>query len=76
MFIIPGTLEGLLGILLKDNAKYLPYSALNGVMFGGSVPAEAGIVALSRNASAAVVLVYVAAGLGVSWYLYLKRDAS
>lgn len=74
MFILPGTLEGLLGILLKDNAKYLPYSALSGIMYSNNFPADMHV--LARSAQVIVVLAYVAAGLGISWYLYLKRDAS
>src|SRR5258707_1706592 len=41
LFIVPSTVEGLLGLLLKDKAIYLPFSALSQVI---APPAVQGLV--------------------------------
>jgi len=71
LFLIPATVEPLLGLMLKKNAVYLPFSALNAAL--GSSPVEQ---AISANKAALVVVAYVVVGLVVSWILFLKRDAN
>lgn len=66
-FIIPITIESLLGLWLKVNHEYLPFTALNSVMQNGVA---------STGKPAITVLVYITVGLVISWYLLNRRDAS
>jgi ABC-2 type transport system permease protein len=72
LFLIPATVEPLLGLILKKNAIYLPFNAINGVL--GTLPSE--LETISSNKSALVVVAYVVVGLAVAWALFLKRDAN
>lgn len=66
--LLPSTVEGLLSLLLKDNVKYLPFTALNNIV-SGSGP-------MSPVAALGVVGAYVA-GFGLlAWVLFLRRDAN
>lgn len=67
LFLLPSTIENLLGILLKTNQAYLPFTALNSIMQRG---------AISQGAAAFTVLGYIATGLVISWYLLNRRDAN
>lgn len=71
IFLLPGTIEPLLGLLLKQNQSYLPYSSLNTVLnsSGGSAP-------ISLTTAALVATGYVVGGWIISWALFLKRDAN
>ena len=66
--VVPTTVETLLFVLLKENTKYLPFTAL------GNLSAMKPSPALSF--SLAVVAVYVVVGGVVSWVLFARRDAS
>ena len=69
-FIIPGTVENLLGLLLKDNQKYLPFTALGSLIsdksIGGSTPAH----------SAVVVACYMVAFWIIAGASFIRRDAN
>lgn len=68
ILVMPTTVEPLLGLLLKDNTKYLPYTALGNITNPG--------IPISHVFSLKVLLVYVVA-LGLLSYLtFLKRDAN
>jgi uncharacterized membrane protein len=67
LIFLPGTVEGLLGLLLKENNFYLPFSALNGVI--NQIP-------FSHGKSALVALAYVAVGWIVAALLFKRRDAN
>lgn len=69
--IVPSTAEPLLGLLLKGNAKYLPFTALDSTMSVSMVQN-----ALSAGAAMVVSSIYLTAGLAVTWYLFVKRDAN
>ncbi len=78
-FLIPTLVEQLAGIFLKHNVQYLPFTALSQV----AVPHVDGVgraigdhVVLSPDKSALVVLLYVAVGWLIAWYLFLRRDAN
>jgi ABC-type transport system involved in multi-copper enzyme maturation permease subunit len=71
LLFLPGTVEALLGLLLKHNVAYLPFTALNAVL-NNPIPTAN----LSRGESALVVLGYVVIGLVVSAVLFKKRDAN
>lgn len=67
LFLIPSTVEQLLGLLLKSKMAYLPFTALSGVLQTGQ---------LSHATSALVVFIYIVVGFLVSWQLFWRRDAS
>jgi len=69
--LIPLIGENILGLLLKKNSHYLPFTALQGV----PAPTELGNHTTS-GASALVVLVYLGVGLIVSAILFARRDAN
>lgn len=72
MFLLPSTVEQLLGLLLKKNQVYLPYTALNNVFdaqFGGTDPAV-------PTKAAVTVLLYLVVGFAISAVLFLRRDAN
>jgi ABC-type transport system involved in multi-copper enzyme maturation permease subunit len=70
IFIVPSVVEGISGLLLKENAKYLPFASLNVIASNSSNTNYAPITA------AGVLVVYIAAGWLISWVLFLKRDAN
>jgi hypothetical protein len=73
LFIVPGTVEGLLMLLLKQNVQYLPFSALNVVIGAGEGAARSTI---SPSRAALVFGVYLVVGWIVAWFLFLRRDAA
>lgn len=68
LFLIPSTLESILGIVLKNNVAYLPFTALSNV--GLNNPE------ITAGKSAIILLAYVLGGLLVSLILFNKRDAN
>jgi ABC-type transport system involved in multi-copper enzyme maturation permease subunit len=73
-FLIPGLVEQLAGLLLKDNRAYLPFMALSQV--GAQPGMTRSDFILSPGKAACVVLIYVIVGWLVAWYLFLRRDAN
>lgn len=67
LFIIPTTVETLLGIVLKKNTMYLPFKSLDGVLMAGD---------LAPHKSALVFSAYLAVSLLAAWILFLRRDAN
>jgi ABC-2 type transport system permease protein len=67
LFIVPNTIEGLLSIVMKENTKYLPYSAIEQVHSGAL---------LAPNKAALVASAYIVGGLIIAWILFLRRDAN
>ena len=67
LFIVPNTVEGLLSIVLKENTKYLPYSAIEQVHSGAL---------LAPNKAALVASAYIVGGMIIAWILFLRRDAN
>jgi len=68
--LLPLMGEGILSLLLKGNAKNLPFMSLQ------SVVGQSGGGAVSVTHQALVVLAYVVVGLAVSFVLFQKRDAN
>lgn len=73
IFLFPSTIEPLLGLLLKENAKYLPFTAFNRVV-DTSTPTANG--ALSPGKGALIFGAYLLVGWIVAWTLFYKRDAN
>lgn len=67
LFIVPGTVEALAGFVLKENAKYLPFSALRDVLSP---------TALSSSQGALLFAAYLLVAWIAAWLLFLRRDAS
>lgn len=84
LFIIPNPVEAILGLLLKNNAVYLPFTALQQVIQppvvnGVLVHADRRTITtgtLTAPKGALVFLAYLIVGWVVAWYLFLRRDAS
>jgi len=83
LFIIPGPIEALIGLLLKHNAVYLPFTALQQVIqspvLPGAIPAHSDnndLKYLSPLHGAEVFLVYLVVVWLITWYLFLRRDSA
>jgi ABC-type transport system involved in multi-copper enzyme maturation permease subunit len=74
LFIVPGTVEALLGLLLKNNVVYLPFSALNTVI-GNQHEGMSG-PSITPVHAAMVFGAYLIGGWIVAWVLFLQRDAN
>jgi ABC-2 type transport system permease protein len=72
-FIIPGPVESLLGIPLKDHRIYLPFTSLQQVTGAENLRVPH---ALSHGRSAMVFTIYLLVGWAVAWILFLRRDAT
>lgn len=66
--VVPTTVEQLLYLLLKENTKYLPFTALGNLTATKPSP--------SVSVSLAVVAVYFVVGGIAAWGLFVRRDAS
>lgn len=71
MLIFPTMVESLLGLLLKDNAKYLPFISLDSVV-GSSISGSP----LSPGKAIAMSCIYLLVGFLITWLLFTKRDAN
>jgi len=71
VMIVPSTIEGLLSLLLKDNTKFLPYTALNSL-----VSTEETIGRATSTFSLGIVCAYAAVFGLVAYILFLRRDAN
>jgi ABC-2 type transport system permease protein len=69
VFLVPGTVEQLLGLLLKQNQVYLPFSSLN-VLFND------GRQAITPEHAALVACAYLVVGFTVTALLFVRRDAN
>lgn len=71
LFVIP-TFEQVLGLLLKTNTVYLPFTSLNAVLTGPD-PKQGSI---TYAHAAEVFLIYLVVGWIVAWILFLRRDVN
>jgi ABC-type transport system involved in multi-copper enzyme maturation permease subunit len=71
---LPGVVESLLGLVLKDNRTYLPFTALQQVT---GLQGDIGLKHLLSHGEAALVFMfYLVIGWIIAWYLFLRRDAN
>lgn len=70
MLILPSTIEPLLGLLLKDNAVYLPISTFDHIL---GVAVQAGD--LSSNRAVILSIIYIGMAGMIAWLLFVRRDA-
>jgi hypothetical protein len=71
ILLLPGLVEHLLGMVLKKNAVYLPFSALDAVIHPGT-----GSHVLSIAGAASVFGAYIVAATLVAVLLFHRRDAN
>lgn len=71
LLIFPTTIEPLLGLLVKENVKYLPFTALDSTV-GASMVQNT----LQPGPAMLVSMAYLAAALAVTWLLFVRRDAN
>jgi ABC-2 type transport system permease protein len=76
LLIVPTTVESLLGLLLKHNTVYLPFSSLNQVVGSGSSMRDPSSGHLSPGKAAGVYCIYLVIGWIVAWTLFVRRDAN
>ncbi len=74
VLVVPSTIESLLTLLLKENAKYLPFTILG--QFSVADPSMLGMTVLPRATAFLLLSGYLAAGIAITWYLFLRRDAN
>lgn len=72
LFIVPSTVENLLGLLLKNNVVYLPFSALHEVIGQGG---DSSYV-ITPQRGALIFMGYLIVAWAVAWLLFLRRDAN
>lgn len=72
IFILPLAVEPLLGVLLKDNIAYLPFTALTQIV----MPAGAPDTLVSPARGALIFSGYLVVGWIIAWLLFLRRDAN
>jgi ABC-2 type transport system permease protein len=73
LFIAPDTVEGILSLLLKHNAVYLPFTALSMVI---GQPMQTSLAkVISQGRAALVFTAYLVVGWVVAWILFNRRDA-
>ena len=68
LLLLPGVVEQLLGLLLKDNRAYLPFTALDAVAHVGTK--------LTDVKAAGVYLIYLLVGWALAFILFQKRDGN
>ncbi|MFZ1249202.1 MAG: ABC transporter permease [Candidatus Saccharimonadales bacterium] len=71
--LTPGTVETLASLLLKENAKFLPFTALGNVV---AQPMFSAQKMVPINESAFIALGWIVALSLVAWLLFLRRDAN
>ncbi len=76
LFLLPGLGESLLGLLLKQNAKYLPFNALSSILRDAPSAAINAGATLSHSTATLLVLSYIVGGWLIAWVLFLRRDAN
>jgi ABC-type transport system involved in multi-copper enzyme maturation permease subunit len=79
LFIVPNTLEQLLGLVIKDPEKWLPFMSLAQVVEPPVLAGPKGRISqnlVSPEHGAVVFLIYLLIGWAITWYLFLRRDAS
>ncbi len=74
LFVVPGTIESLLGLVLKHNIVYLPFSALHVVLGQGAATFSG--PGITPFHAALVFGAYLLVGWIAAWILFLRRDAN
>ncbi|HEY5442194.1 MAG TPA: ABC transporter permease [Candidatus Saccharimonadales bacterium] len=70
LFLIPSTVEPLVGLILKHNTAYLPFTAV------GLVLDHNPDYSVSYARAALVTAIYVVVGWIIAWIFFMRRDAN
>lgn len=73
LFVAPSTVESLIGLLLKKNTVYLPFTAMHNVL-GEGMNIMPNMISPAK--AALVVCGYLVVGWLIAWALFLRRDAA
>ncbi len=82
LFIVPNIVNGIFAQLLKHNAVYLPFNAINEIIKApelipkNGVPTPAEFGSLTPPRAALLFGSYLLLGWAVAWILFLRRDAN
>lgn len=76
IFMAPATVEPLLGLVLKDNAAYLPFAALQKLVLVDPDHNPFVRGELSPGKAALVFTAYLIVGWLIAWAVFLRRDAN
>ncbi|MET0779554.1 MAG: ABC transporter permease [Candidatus Saccharimonadales bacterium] len=79
LFMVPSTGEALVGLLLRHNAVYLPFTALGQVLEHHPVVQAGRLInpiAMSYGRAALIAALYIAVVWVVAWILFTRRDAN
>lgn len=79
LFIVPNAIETLANLFLKEKSVYMPFSALDQVVMTVPPDVSMGPFVLGRMdpvKAALVFLAWLVAGWLITWYLFLRRDAT
>ncbi len=70
-FIVPVTVEPLLGAVLKNNTGYLPFTMFDSIIRTGVIKSE-----LTASKIAIFAVIYIIIGWIIAWLLFMRRDAN
>lgn len=77
MLVVPGIIETLLSLVLKQKAMYLPFTAISQVIQDRSTnPTMASADHLTHEGAIIVTLLYIVGGFIISAILFERRDAN
>lgn len=71
LMMLPSTVEPLLGLLLKDNARYLPMSTFDHIM-GVAI----GQTSMTQNFASVLSILYIGVFGLIVWLSFVRRDAN
>lgn len=72
LLLFPTAVEGTLSVVLKENAVYLPFAAMDTIMGASMIPDSN----LTSAGAIGITAIYVSVIGVVTWLLFLRRDAS
>lgn len=75
LLVWPGVVESILSLVLKDNAKYLPFRALDG-LFNPTGTGAPFVPTLSFGIAVVTVVTYIVVAGAVVAYTFNRRDAN
>lgn len=75
LFIAPGVLESLIGLLIKNNVAYLPFSSLH-VVIGQGMSSGNWVTSITPLHAAFVFTGYLIVSWLAAWILFVRRDAN
>lgn len=71
LLIVPTTVEPLVGMLLKDNAIYLPFSTFDHILGAAIMQGN-----MTSNTASVLTVVYICALGIITWLTFMRRDAN